>query len=702
MEYFDFEEASVALHKHELPSPAPISPDASWASGLRPSPDTLSVPNRVTNPGDADTCGQAGQAGRADELSGMADLSVSAPSYSQPANPCDYCRSHRFECFFICKERTACTICSTMGIRCSLAVGPDRVTKLGSRRISSLDYACTLEGELAETGSSKDRDGSEPMSGRAGKHGARLSRDSVRILKRWLADHASHPYPTEEEKDQLKQRTGLKISQISNWLANARRRGKVSPVSGQANGGNGIQATAPVPIPGPHAPLEAQDMTPLERWRHSPPEHEPASVTAIADAVATSTWPFDQYASVSEHATDHQRDSSAGSSMGSAFFRAPSLSSQETRFSSGSDYSFASAFSNQSQSSLGSLLNGKKNHERRRRRRPTTHRTTDSQHARMFQCTFCTDSFKTKHDWQRHEKSLHLSLERWVCAPHGGSVAMPDGPFLCAFCQAPNPSEDHLETHNYSQCQDKGLSERTFYRKDHVRQHLRLTHGLNIDVDMDTWKCSTDEVQSRCGFCQASFHTWHARVDHLAAHFRAGAQMADWKGDWGFEPAVMASLQSDMPPWLIDQERRSLNPFRASQHPTPAPYEADPTFLSCGFDPADLPTQDSYCYKRLEKLLAAWVRDQIAQRVVPSDEMLQDQARLIVFREADSWNQTAADNAEWLARFKQSYGLMPDGGGSLPTHELQLLPQPLSPSEDPAPRYAGFTGGGGSGSNDAL
>lgn len=50
------------------------------------------------------------------------------------------------------------------------------------------------------------------------------------MLKQWLAEHADHPYPNEREKDELKQLTGLKRSQISNWLANARRRGKVRPV----------------------------------------------------------------------------------------------------------------------------------------------------------------------------------------------------------------------------------------------------------------------------------------------------------------------------------------------------------------------------------------------------------------------------------------------------------------------------------------
>ncbi|KIX03650.1 uncharacterized protein Z518_07203 [Rhinocladiella mackenziei CBS 650.93] len=44
------------------------------------------------------------------------------------------------------------------------------------------------------------------------------------ILRRWLQEHLDHPYPTDEQKQIFIQRTGLTISQISNWFINARRR----------------------------------------------------------------------------------------------------------------------------------------------------------------------------------------------------------------------------------------------------------------------------------------------------------------------------------------------------------------------------------------------------------------------------------------------------------------------------------------------
>lgn len=52
------------------------------------------------------------------------------------------------------------------------------------------------------------------------------------LLKSWLLEHASHPYPTEDEKRRLCSMTGLSISQVSNWFINARRRILVPQGSG--------------------------------------------------------------------------------------------------------------------------------------------------------------------------------------------------------------------------------------------------------------------------------------------------------------------------------------------------------------------------------------------------------------------------------------------------------------------------------------
>ena len=43
-------------------------------------------------------------------------------------------------------------------------------------------------------------------------------------LKGWFFDHIAHPYPTEQEKQNLCKVTGLGMTQLSNWFINARRR----------------------------------------------------------------------------------------------------------------------------------------------------------------------------------------------------------------------------------------------------------------------------------------------------------------------------------------------------------------------------------------------------------------------------------------------------------------------------------------------
>jgi hypothetical protein len=169
---------------------------------------------------------------------------------------------------------------------------------------------------------------------------------------------------------------------------------------------------------------------------------------------------------------------------------------------------------------------------------------------RTYQCTFCTETFKTKHDWQRHEKSLHLSLERWICSPDGPTKFSVEWNRLsCVYCGLPNPTPEHAEEHNHSSCAERSLEERTFYRKDHLRQHLNLVHDVKFqNWSMDSWKVATPAIRSRCGFCGIIMDSWSIRVEHLAEHFKGGKSMADWKGDWGFEEQVLGIVENGMPP----------------------------------------------------------------------------------------------------------------------------------------------------------
>lgn len=119
------------------------------------------------------------------------------------------------------------------------------------------------------------------------KAGGRFSKEVVRMLRNWLTAHKARPYPTNEEMEMLQQRTGLNKTQIANWFANARRRGKLPRApSSHSSPSNPSRPVGIAPRPDTPAPTRhMRSLNPMERWQSSPPEHEPAAAAAIARAV---------------------------------------------------------------------------------------------------------------------------------------------------------------------------------------------------------------------------------------------------------------------------------------------------------------------------------------------------------------------------------------------------------------------------------
>ncbi|KAJ5710391.1 hypothetical protein N7488_004547 [Penicillium malachiteum] len=65
---------------------------------------------------------------------------------------------------------------------------------------------------------------SDPSDSKSKRRRGNLPKPVTDILRAWFHDHLDHPYPSEEDKQMFMTRTGLSISQISNWFINARRR----------------------------------------------------------------------------------------------------------------------------------------------------------------------------------------------------------------------------------------------------------------------------------------------------------------------------------------------------------------------------------------------------------------------------------------------------------------------------------------------
>jgi hypothetical protein len=151
-----------------------------------------------------------------------------------------------------------------------------------------------------------------------------------------------------------------------------------------------------------------------------------------------------------------------------------------------------------------------------------------------YYCTFCQKRFHSRIEWLRHERTIHMPEELWVCCPRTGEF-----PKRCPFCEKGHPSPAHLADHNYLSCQEKPLAERTFGRKDHFLQHISQVHKVSpgqkparlMELE-NAWRhplpVEIGHQALHCGFCGADFESYEERTTHVGRHFAEGADMMSW------------------------------------------------------------------------------------------------------------------------------------------------------------------------------
>ena len=211
---------------------------------------------------------------------------------------------------------------------------------------------------------------------------------------------------------------------------------------------------------------------------------------------------------------------------------------------------------------------------------------------------------------------------------------------------------------------------------------------------MEAWKSEVQVINSRCGFCAKTFTKWQDRADHLAKEFRNGATMRNWKGCRGLDPHVAQHVTNAMPPYLIANESKSPFPFSATnsasmKHPNlrieqpdlevliPRELENSSRTINAQIDDSlsaddttlntsphtSSPHRSSHryatCWEILTLRLGCFAREHMEEHGPHSvtDAMLQSEARRILYDADDPWEQTAADNPEWLNLFRKAHGL---------------------------------------------
>uniref|UniRef100_A0A093UPH1 Putative homeobox protein Meis3-like 1 n=1 Tax=Talaromyces marneffei PM1 TaxID=1077442 RepID=A0A093UPH1_TALMA len=452
----------------------------------------------------------------------------------RPPMPCQYCRTNRLQCLIIRTTKAnpnpiaACSSCVALFRSCSLAAKTKR-------------HPCDFETDhpvvgglhgITETNVPNDglTQGFSNLVEKSedawqNQQPNKFSHErQTKPLRQWFFAHSEHPYPSEEDKQELAHETGLSRMQIQNWFINARRRQKVLNKSQKSTI---TRSGSPMPKP------ILSHMSPFQRWRNSPPEDGHAPLDLVKQAA--NLQPHSSSIPSSDLDTDQLKLHNSYDSRSTSTFASSTAYSDSSESISSFD-TFPSTDSQLLEQGLGSVPNIG----------PPTSKLSSDTSSMRYQCTFCTSSFKRKSDWCRHEISIHVQLDMWVCQPQDSTIWNFDSIHQqCTYCGINLPSQEHIASHDFESCAERPLGERTFARKDHLLQHLKKFHGCHkwSGQCLDLHRSRRKTLNSRCGFCAETFVTWNERVDHLVRHFKQGSQMKEWIGDWGFDLATMRFLK---------------------------------------------------------------------------------------------------------------------------------------------------------------
>ena len=84
------------------------------------------------------------------------------------------------------------------------------------------------------------------------------------------------------------------------------------------------------------------------------------------------------------------------------------------------------------------------------------------------------------------------------------------------------------------------------------------------------------------------------------------------------------------------------------------------------------PHPNATCWEILTLRLGRYAREHMEKHSTNSipDHLLQAESRRLLYGTDDAWEQTAADNPEWLNLFKKSHGLQSEFSGTISHHEI--------------------------------
>ncbi|KHN98766.1 Homeodomain-related protein [Metarhizium album ARSEF 1941] len=423
----------------------------------------------------------------------------------RPAEPCNHCKRLRLQCFILNTTEAnpnpvdSCSSCVALFRICSLA-------ERAKRGHSQFETSRPVIGHLHGVNEEEKRDNEEqekkqqptwrqtprpvtgsssamamaPLPSVTSKRSSSRSVRKTQVLRDWFALNIQDPYPTDDEKTVLAERSGLSRTQVVNWFTNARRRHRSStrPVANKRT----LGAASPMP----RSPMST--MTPFERWRHSPPDGEAVSEAAIQEAIGSNLG-VGRGAGVPGDADELGTSASTDSNLG-----------LHTALRGASDGSFSNSSRASAHTTSDAVVLSERSSEDGAH--PAWVKSAPARWKRSkvrctFVCSYCSRSFNKKYDGLRHERTVHgPGGTSWVCA----IPLPPEQPWVvwrlgqtqaeCVLCGQAAPTEEHFQSHEFESCAQRAVQDRSFNRKDHMWQHLYKFHGCrkwqgwNPDMDL--------------------------------------------------------------------------------------------------------------------------------------------------------------------------------------------------------------------------
>ncbi|KAH7139352.1 hypothetical protein B0J11DRAFT_41441 [Dendryphion nanum] len=336
--------------------------------------------------------------------------------------------------------------------------------------------------------------GGPHMSSQSQFNQPRESRARVSTIKEWLYSHSSSPYPSKDDISNLASATGKTPRQVKVSLSNLRSR---------------------MSLPG--------------MVRNSVCPQNDGSISSLSNVAASSISPQTESVNSSDidfflpssfiYTESNDGDIPSGMLGHGKLFPAASSSLPARATKRKGRRLHASRFSTFVSNSLTNM------------ELPT------QETQKIYHCTICPKTFKDSSGWQRHESGVHFHTTQWICMLNGAVIDDLD----CAFCSELFPDPEHQLLHNIPSCLFKSLSERTFYRKDQLKQHIQQIHIPEMDPSTKKafrvpagWAKEKDVVDSDprslwCGFCRQTFPSTTERMEHVADHFRNGFHINQWQ-----------------------------------------------------------------------------------------------------------------------------------------------------------------------------